>query len=95
MSRFEKEIEYGRTKHYLATFIIVDRIGYNRRIATMAKRIDGTIIQMSMSYWVLDVANKMKEKLGYEHELLKIPQDMIPDYISKKLNDAPIEDFIK
>jgi len=95
VSRFEREFEYGRKTHYMGTFIIVDRVGKNSRIYDMAKRIDGTIIQMSMSIWPKIVAKKLNDILGYKHEILEIPDDELPVYIQRKLKTAPIEDFIR
>ncbi len=58
VSRFERELEHGRSKYYMATFIIVDRIGERSRIEALAKKIDGTIIQMSMAFWPQVLAKK-------------------------------------
>lgn len=94
VSRFEKELEYGRAKHYMTTFIIVDRVGPNSRLYEMAKKIDGTIIQMSMGYWPLEVARKLKDVLGYDHDILHLPKNKVHDYLKKKIERAPIESFL-
>lgn len=94
VSRFERELEHGRQKHYMATIIIVDRIGKNSGISQMAKKIGGTIVQMSMSYWVIDVAKKLKEVIGYDPKILHIKEEKIPEYIRKKMQDVPIEKFL-
>ncbi len=93
VSRYEREMEYGSQQHYMATFIIVDRIGERSRIASMAERIDGTIVQMSGSVWPKLVAQKLKEKIGYEHEILKVKDEDIPEYIMKKLKTVEIDKF--
>lgn len=95
VSRFERELEYGRKTHFMATFIIVDRIGAGSRIYKMAKKIDGTIIQMSMSYWPKLVASNLKEVFRYKHEILTIPDSKMSDYIKEKIKLVPIEDFLK
>ena len=61
VSRFEKNMEYAKNRHLMATIIIVDRIGERSRIERLAKEIDGTIIQMSMSYWPKSIAIKLRE----------------------------------
>jgi len=38
VSRFEREIELGRQKHYMATIILVDRIGERSRIVELAEK---------------------------------------------------------
>jgi hypothetical protein len=94
VSRFEREISLGRSKWYLATIILVDRIGANSRIERMAKAIDGNIIQMSMGYWPQQVAQQSNAKLGFEYELVGMKQSRIADYLREKLATVPIQEFI-
>lgn len=94
VSRFEREMEYGRSKHYMATFIIVDRVGPGSRIINLAEQIDGSVIQMSMTFWPQDVSRKLEEKLGMKHELANMPIAQIYTYLKTKVQDAPIEEFI-
>ncbi len=94
VSRFEREISLGRSKWYMATIILVDRIGMNSRIERMAKAIDGTIIQMSMGYWPQQVAQQLSAKLGFKHELAKMRQSEIAGYLKEKLATVPIQEFI-
>ncbi len=69
VSMFEREITLGRSKWFMATIILVDRIGVKSRIETLAKNIGGNIIQMSMRYWPQDVAKILENALGYQHKL--------------------------
>ena len=81
VTRFEREISFGRSSHfYMATIILVDRIGKNSRIEQLAQVIGGNIVQMSASYWPQQVARVLHEALGFEHELV---------------DKAPLEEFIK
>jgi len=94
VSRFEREMEYGRQKHFMATFIIVDRIGERSRIIELAKKIDGTIIQMSMAYWPQVLAVKLGKVLGFKHVLQNmVPKDM-ESYIKDSMAKIPIEEFV-
>jgi len=98
VSRFEREMEYGRERHYMATFIVVDRIGRRSRIVDLAREIDGTVIQMSMAFWPLLVARKLHESIGFEHELVNMPTSPasdISEYLKVMLTDAPMMDFIR
>jgi hypothetical protein len=94
VSRFEREMEYGRSKHYMATFIIVDKVGTGSRIAELAKQIDGTIIQMSMAFWPREIAQKLQSAINFKHELINMPDSQIAEYLKTKLANAPIEKFI-
>lgn len=95
VSRFEREIEIGQQKYYMATFIIVDRIGDRSRIVELAKRINGTIIQMSMAYWPKELAKKLGGILGFEHPLQKMPDEKIEKYIKGEMSKLVIKDFVE
>ena len=94
VSRFEREMEHGRQLHYMSTIIIVDRIGERSRIVEMAKAIDGEIVQMSMTYWVKDVCEILKNKIGFNHKIVKMNDSETTDFIKKKMNDISLTDFI-
>jgi len=94
VSRFEREISLGRSRWYMATIIIVDRIGANSRIEQLAKEVDGTIVQMSMAYWPQQVARELHRVLGYEHKLINMRQSEIGAYLQAELRKVPLEEFI-
>lgn len=94
VSRFEREMEYGRQKHFMATFIIVDRIGDRSRIVELAKKIDGTIVQMSMAFWPKELADKLGQVLGFKHVLQKMASKDIEPYIREKMAGIKIEEFV-
>ncbi len=94
VSRFEREIEYGRRKWYMATIIIVDRIGQKSNIERLAKRIDGTIIQMSMAYWPKIVAQHLQKVFGMRHKLLDVSEDEVSVFLHREIKKVPLEDFL-
>lgn len=94
VTRFEREIQLGRQRYYMATIILVDRIGERSRIGSLAKAVNGTIIQMSAGYWPQKVAEVLHTNLGYNHDLIGMKQSQIGKYLKDKLQDVPIEKFI-
>jgi hypothetical protein len=94
VSRFEREMEYGRQKHFMATFIIVDRIGSKSRIVDLAKKIDGTLLQMSMAYWPKVLAEKLGSVLGFKHPLQNMALKDIERYIRTSMAKIKIEEFV-
>ncbi|MFQ6100712.1 MAG: CfrBI family restriction endonuclease [Anaerolineae bacterium] len=64
VSRFERELQFGRSRWYMATVILVDRIGRKSRIVRLAQEIGGTIIQMSMGYWPRQVVQVLHQEFG-------------------------------
>lgn len=94
VSRFEREIMLGRSRWYMATIILVDRISANSRIVQLAEAMDGTIIQMSAGYWPQQVAKELNRALGSEHELVAMDRNQIDAFLKRKLNEVPLEQFI-
>jgi hypothetical protein len=84
----------GNTKWYLATIIIVDRIGKNSRIEKLARRIGGAIVQMSMSYWPKEVAHELNKVLGYSHKVLKLSDEKLENYLKHQVAKVPMEKII-
>ena len=95
VSRFEREMEYGRQLHYMSTIILVDRIGEGSRITKMAEEINGSIIQMSMTYWVKEVAEVLHEKLEFKHELLKLSNEQSLEFIKREVDKVDLKAFMQ
>jgi hypothetical protein len=95
VSRFEREVEFGRSRWYMSTIIIVDRIGANSRITDLARAIGGTIIQMSMAYWPQLVAQQLQKDVGFSHELAYVPLAQVGEYLKSKMQDVPVESYLE
>ena len=93
VSRFEREMEFGRKHHSVATFIIVDRIGRRSRMIDLARKIDGTVIQMSMSFWPREVATSLARFKGFHHPLVNMKDADVPKYVENALRGVAIEDL--
>lgn len=94
VTRFEREISLGRSKFFMATIILVDRIGANSRIERMAEEVQGTIIQMSAGYWPRQVAQVLNKTFGFKHELNRMSDSETEKYLRKAMRKVPLEDFI-
>lgn len=94
VTRFEREIALGRSTYYMATIILVDRIGGNSRIETLAREVGGAIVQMSASFWIRQVVQVLHESLGFEHALLKMNDDQVEAFLREQIQQVPLEDFI-
>jgi len=95
VSRFEREISLGRSRYYMATIILVDRIGASSRIVRLAQAVEGTIIQMSAGYWPQQVARELNRVVGFEHELVDMAQAQIGEFLERKMEQVPLEEFIR
>ena len=94
VSRFETEIKRGRQTHYMSTLIIVDRIGERSRITDMANEIGGDIVQMSMSYWVKEVADILRKTTGFSHEILNMSDHESLVFIKDAIKNVELKNFI-
>ncbi len=94
LTRFEREAEIGRQRWFVASFIIVDRIGRGSRIPQIAKQVGATVIQMSMGYWVRTLAQELEKQTCYHHELANMLDEDIEGYLMSKLKEVPIEQFV-
>lgn len=94
VSRFEREISLGRSRWYMGTIIIVDRIGPGSRIERLAREINGTIVQMSAAYWPQQVARELNRVLGFKHDLVDMEESKIEKFLETRLKQTPLEDFI-
>lgn len=96
VTRYGREEEIQGTHWYMATIIIVDRLGRSSRVERMARGVGGEIVQMSAAFWPQVVARLLEEKLeGYKHELANMEQKMIEEYLKDKLKTVPLESFIR
>ena len=94
VSRFERQIELGPERWFLATFIIVDTIPRNSRILELAREIDGTVIQMSMGYWPKTVAIALHERIGYDSPLVAMEDNEVGAYLEAQLTSVPFDQIL-
>lgn len=94
LSRYAREIEREGTKYNSVTFIVVDRLPQTGKTQQAAKEIEAEIIQMSMQFWPKVLAERLGTRLGFQHELQKMPESEIADYLERKLAPVAIEDFL-
>lgn len=94
VTRFEREMTFGRQKHYMGTYIVVDRIGENSKIEELARGIGGEIIQMSLAYWPRTIAELLKKDVGYEHPILKMKDSELAEFLEKELDKVDVIKYV-
>ncbi len=94
VSRFKREIELGQSTWYMATIVIVDRIGEKSNIRELAQNINGDIVQMSMAYWPQEVAQILARRMQFEHPLVNMPRSEIKDYLTDAMKHVPLRDLL-
>jgi len=94
LTRYANEVEQNGTANFSQTFIIVDKMPDTTKTIEAAKKSGSEIIQMSMQFWALELAKRLKARLGYSAEILSVPEDELSDYIEQKLQPVPILNFL-
>jgi hypothetical protein len=94
LSRYARELEIAGGKSSSVTFIVVDRLPRTGKTEAAAKQIGAEIIQMSMQFWVRELAQKLGDRLGIEHELQEMSDDAIGDYLEEQLSKIPVQEFL-
>jgi hypothetical protein len=94
VSRFAREVELGRSKWYMATIIIVDRIGQGSRIRDLAREVEGDIVQMSMAYWPQEVAQILNREMDFQHPLVDMRRSGIRGYLKEAMKGVPLADYL-
>ncbi len=94
VSRFEKEMEHGRQLHFMSTIILVDRIGEGSHITNLARRINGNIVQMSMTYWLKEICEILNQKTGFSHAIRKMDNEKSIAYIKKRMKNIDLNNFV-
>lgn len=94
VTRFERYMERGFVRYNTSTIILVDTIGEGSRITDMAKEIDGTILQMSATYWVYELAQVLYKKNKYRSPLTRLSKEQTITYIKDKMKEIDLNKFI-
>jgi hypothetical protein len=94
LTRYANEIQQNGSVNFSQTFIIVDKMPDTAKTTHSALKTGSEIIQMSMQFWALDLARRLKTRLGYSAEILTIPEERLNDYIEQKLQSVPILNFL-
>lgn len=95
VSRFERELEISKQRYHSATCIIVDRVGEGSALEDQAKRAGAKVIQMSMSYWPIELAQWLFKSFGHKSDVLNCKQADLPGFFKQKLAGVSFEDFVR
>jgi hypothetical protein len=60
----------------------------------MARQIDGDIVQMSMTYWVKEIAAVLHRRIGFSHALLNMDGESTIPYINEQMRQIDLKQFV-
>lgn len=87
----ESQAEYGSSS---VTFVIVDRLPQTGKTKAAAEKAGAEIIQMSMQYWPKELGLRLKERFGFEHEILNVTDQDLQTYIRQHLDGIQVQEFL-
>jgi hypothetical protein len=91
VSRFERVAEFDNERYGMSTFIIVDTIPKKGNLEQRAQEIDGTVIQMSMTYWPRTLARHLNERFKeYCDDILDANDRRLEELIQDRLTNVPL-----
>lgn len=94
VSRFERNLEISAQPYHSATCIIVDRVGEWSGLEDQAGRAGAKVIQMSMSYWPIELAKWLSTKFQHSSDIAKCRAENLPSLLNKKLVNICFDDFV-
>jgi hypothetical protein len=94
-TRYERAVEHGRMTWDQIPIIVVDRIPRRSVLREYADAYDGRVVEMSNDCWPKRIAESLHAYAGYESPLLAMPDDQIRAHFAAKLQDAPLEAFLR
>jgi hypothetical protein len=94
LSRYAREFELAGGRITSTTFIVVDRLPKSEKTQRAAAQIGAEIVQMSLRYWVRDLAQRLGERMGVTHELQRMQDDDIEAYLKGRLAQIRVQDFL-
>ena len=94
LTRYAAEIERHGKIYASNTFIIVDRLPDTSKTRQVAEKAGAELIQMSMQFWLKDLALRLGKHYGYTHPVQRMADREIAEYIAQQLAAIPIQDFL-
>lgn len=94
LTRYAREVEIGGHRHNSQTYIIVDRLPDTSKTRQAAEKAGAEIVQMSLCFWPRDLARRLRSDFNYRHDLAEMSDDEISRYLSSRLEEIPIQDFV-
>lgn len=94
LSRFESRRKISGRDVVSKTFVIVDRLPDTTTTKVSAKKSNTQIVQMSMSYWIKDLAEKMQQSFGFEHSLLQMSDTGVRNFLESRIEKIDMFAFL-
>ncbi len=93
LSRFGNEIALNGGTAASTTFVVVDRLPATSKTLKAAQDANAIIIQMSMSYWLRELAEGLSDVYEITPEILSLNENEIESYVIEKIKSIDVSQF--
>lgn len=94
VTRYNRYKQIAGLRHDMKTIIIVDTVAEGSDLINKATRVDGIVLQMSHTDWVIDFAKSICQIFSIRHDLSGLSTKDLNDYLKEKIRPIDIEKFI-
>lgn len=95
LTRYDNMLQHGRRRNVMSTIILIDTIGQTSRAKRIAEETGGFIIQMSKSFWVKELAEKIYEvDQTFDSPLLHMTNNDTINHIKEQVAAIDIAKFL-
>ncbi|NLA84962.1 MAG: CfrBI family restriction endonuclease [Clostridiales bacterium] len=95
VTRFNRYKQIAGMGHDMKTIIIVDTVAENSDLFNKAERVDGIVLQMSQSNWVIEFAKNVCQIFSLNHVLTSLQLEELDSYLRREMESVDIRAFIE
>lgn len=95
MTRFRSESEIGKLDHLTKTIVIVDTIGTNSHMSSIAESIEGYAVEMKDELWIKHFSKYLDNCLGTGGILADLDDEEVHKWIEEGLENINLAQFVK
>lgn len=95
MTRFRSEGEIGSLHHTTKTIVIVDTIGTNSHMSSIAESIAGYAVEMKDELWIKHFSKYLDNCLGSGDILVDLDDNEVHEWIEERLEHINLAHFIE
>lgn len=95
LTRFDNMLQRGKRRNYMSTIVLIDTIGADSRAKAIAEETGGFLIQMSGTYWVKELAQKIHSvDETFDSPLLHMSDAQTLNYIKQTVSSIDLSQFL-
>lgn len=95
LTRYDNQLQRGKRRNYMSTIVLIDTIGETSRAREIAEETGGFLIQMSGTYWMMELAEDIKSVDGtFDCPMLHMTREESLHYIKQEVSKIDLSKFM-